>query len=118
PAGAPPRPMVVIGASADGIRALQVFFEDAPPNGGAAFIVVVHLDPEHRSELPRILAARTRMPVMQVREREKLVANHVYVIPPDRRLQIVDHEVSATPFDEPRGKRAPIDLLFRSVAER
>ena len=111
-------PMVVIGASAGGIKALQAFFEDAPPNGGAAFIVVVHLDPEHRSELPRILAARTRMPVMQVREREKLVANHVYVIPPDRRLQIVDHEVSATPFDEPRGKRAPIDLLFRSVAER
>ena len=54
-------PLVVIGASAGGIKALQAFFEDAPPNGGAAFIVVVHLDPEHRSELPRILAARTRM---------------------------------------------------------
>ena len=111
-------PMVVIGASAGGIKALQTFFEEAPADGGAAFIVVVHLDPEHRSELPRIIAARTRMAVVQVQEREKLLADHVYVIPPDRRLQIIDHEVSAMPFDEPRGRRAPIDFLFRSVAPR
>jgi two-component system, chemotaxis family, CheB/CheR fusion protein len=111
-------PIVVIGASAGGIRALQTFFENAPTDCGAAFIVVVHLDPQHRSELPHILSLRTRMPVVQVLDREKLVANHVYVIAPDRRLQIVDHEISAAEFEEPRGRRAPIDLLFRSVAER
>jgi len=111
-------PMVVIGASAGGIKALQTFFEDAPPDCGAAFIVVVHLDPEHHSELPHILSQRTRMPVVQVQDREKLVADHVYVIAPDRRLQIVDHEISSAEFEEPRGRRAPIDLLFRSVAER
>jgi two-component system CheB/CheR fusion protein len=111
-------PMVVIGASAGGIKALQTFFEGAPSDCGAAFIVVVHLDPEHRSELPHILSRRTRMPVVQVQDREKLLADHVYVIAPDRRLQIVDHEVSASEFEEPRGRRAPIDLLFRSVAER
>src|SRR5687768_10748748 len=111
-------PIVVIGASAGGIKALQAFFEDAPNDCGAAFIVVVHLDPEHRSELPHILSLRTRMPVVQIRDRETLVADHVYVIPPNRRLQIVDHRVSAAEFDEPRGRRAPIDLLFRSVAER
>src|SRR5262245_23667433 len=58
------------------------------------------------------------MPVVQVENREKLKADHVYVIPPDRRLQITDHELSALQFDEPRGKRSPIDLFFRSVAER
>src|SRR5581483_4857676 len=30
----------------------------------------------------------------------------------------IDHEISAAEFDEPRGRRAPIDLFFRSVAER
>lgn len=71
----------------------------------------MHLDPEHRSELPHIIAAHTRMPVLQVTHREKLIADHVYVIPPDRGLHIVDHEVSATAFDEPRGRRAAIDLV-------
>jgi two-component system CheB/CheR fusion protein len=110
-------PLVVMGASAGGIHALQAFFDAMPPDSGAAFIVVVHLDPAHRSELAQILAARTRMPVVQV-GRHRLIANHVYVIPPDRCLKVVDHEVHATEFEEPRGQRAPIDGLFRSVAQQ
>ena len=115
----PPGPIIAgIGASAGGIQALQAFFEALPENTGVAFVVVVHLSPEHRSTLPAILAARTRMPVEQVANTVPLKANHVYVIPPDRRLTITDSAVSAAPFDEPRGRRAPIDLFFRSLAEQ
>jgi two-component system, chemotaxis family, CheB/CheR fusion protein len=112
-------PVIVgIGASAGGVHALQNLFGALPNNTGAAFVVVVHLDPEHRSELVNIIAARTRMPVIEVGTRQHLEPNHVYVIPPDRRLQMVDHEISALAFDEPRGQRAPIDLFFRSLAEK
>jgi two-component system, chemotaxis family, CheB/CheR fusion protein len=114
-----PKPFTVgIGASAGGIQALQAFFAALPDDTGAAFVVVVHLDPQSRSDLPGILATRTRMPVTQVGGLEHLQANHVYVIPPDRRLRITDHEISAVAFDEPRGQRAPIDLFFRSLAEQ
>ena len=58
--------IVAIGASAGGVSALQSFFAALPEHTGAAFVVVVHLDPQHRSELPSILATRTRMPVIQV----------------------------------------------------
>jgi two-component system CheB/CheR fusion protein len=109
---------VAIGASAGGVQALQEFFAALPDSTGAAYAVVIHLDPEHRSELPRIISSRTRMPVIQVEQREQLKADHVYVIPPDRRLQLVDHEISTLEFDEPRGRRLPIDFFFRSVAER
>src|SRR5262249_20621517 len=85
---------------------------------GGAYVVVLHLDPSQASDLARILGARTKMPVKQVTGTEKLEADHVYVIPPDRRLQLVDHEVSALEFDQPQGQRAPIDLFFRSVADR
>jgi len=56
--------------------------------------------------------------VTQVKDRAELRANYIYVIAPDRQLQISDHEVRALPFDEPRGHRAPIDLFFRSLAEQ
>src|SRR5437660_8368716 len=109
------KPVIVgIGASAGGVAALHTFFDALPDDTGAAFVVVVHLDPQSRSELSNILAARTRMSVAQVGATAKLEANHVYVIPPDRRLFIADHELSAVEFDEPRGQRAPIDLFFRS----
>jgi two-component system CheB/CheR fusion protein len=111
-------PIVGVGASAGGVRALQDFFAAVPEKIGAAFVVIVHLDPESRSELPGILSARTKMPVIQVRETNDLERDHIYVIPPDRRLSVSDHEVSAVAFDSPRGQRAPIDLFFRSLAEQ
>ena len=119
-----PKPVIVgIGASAGGIRGLQAFFaalSEASHSGdtGAAFVVIVHLDPESRSELASILSARTHMPVSQIEHTERLQPDHVYVIPPDRRLLLSDHEISTAEFDEPRGRRAPIDLFFRSLAQQ
>src|SRR5580704_10064037 len=105
-------------APAIGVHALRAFFQSLPDETGAAFVVIMHLDPKSHSDLPSILAAQTRMPVAQVGATEKLQPDHVYVIPPDRRLHITDLEISAAEFEEPRGHRAPIDLFFRSLAER
>jgi two-component system CheB/CheR fusion protein len=117
--GLSPRvPIAAIGASAGGVGALQAFFEALPDKVGVAFVVVIHLDPDSSSELPAILAARTAMPVMQIEAIAPLEADHVYVIPPNRRLRITDDEVAADTFDEPRGQRAPIDLFLRSLAEQ
>ena len=93
------RPIVVgIGASAGGVKALGTLLENLPPDAGAAFVVIVHLDPNAQSELPKILAAHTRMPVLQVSARLPLESNHVYVIAPDRQLEITDNEIAAAPL--------------------
>jgi two-component system, chemotaxis family, CheB/CheR fusion protein len=111
-------PVASIGASAGGITALQTFFEALPAKVGAAFVVIVHLDPEHSSDLSRIIAARTRMPVIEVDKDVRIEADKVYVIPPNRRLLVSADHISSAPFDEPRGHRAPIDLFFRSMADQ
>ena len=113
-----PFPTVAIGTSAGGVYALQAFFESLPDDVDAAFVVIVHLDPAHQSELPNILAARTRMPVTQVNGPVRLEPRHVYVIPPNRQLLVTDQRLSIAEFDEPRWRRAPIDLFFRSLAEQ
>src|SRR3954447_15722781 len=114
-----PKTIVVgIGASAGGVRALQQLFDALPEKAGAAFVVVVHLDPDVRSELSNILAQHTAMPVLQVGKPVPLQPDHVYVIPPDRRLHITGDEIATAEFEEPRGKRAAIDLFFRSLAEQ
>src|ERR1700759_759062 len=72
-----PKTIVVgIGASAGGVRALQQLFAALPEKTGAAFVVVVHLDPDMRSELSNILAARTHMPVLQVGNPVPLQPDH------------------------------------------
>ncbi|HVW69102.1 MAG TPA: CheR family methyltransferase, partial [Steroidobacteraceae bacterium] len=112
-------PICGIGASAGGIEALNQFFEALPADLGLAYVVVVHLAPDRKSELPTILSRRTKMPVVQVGDHEvaALRPDHVYVIAPDRKLIVTDTSVGAEPFDQPRGHRMAIDLLFRSIAE-
>ena len=111
-------PLVGIGASAGGLQALKRFFETVPDDLGAAYVVVVHLAPDHDSELDAILAHHTKMPVVQVGDHrhEPLRPDCVYVIAPDRKLEITDTAVGASPFEQPRGQRAAIDLFFRSLA--
>jgi len=111
-------PTVGIGTSEGGVQALRAFFETLPDDVAAAFVVVVHLDPAHQSELSNILAARTRMPVTQVVGRVRLEPSHVYVIPPNRQLLVSDQHLSIAEFEEPSWRRAPIDLFFRSLAAR
>ena len=107
-----PPPTIGIGTSAGGVSALQALFDAMPEGMGAAFVVVVHLDPNSHSELAQIISAHSTLDVEQVTATTLLKPDHVYVIPPDRQLRISDHEVSAVPFDDPRGHRAPIDLFF------
>ncbi|HTO78646.1 MAG TPA: CheR family methyltransferase, partial [Methylocystis sp.] len=83
---------------------------------GLAYVVIVHLAPDQPSSLAEILATRTRMPVHTVQGSTKLQANSVYVIAPDRELVIKGDDLTARPFSEPRGRRSPIDMFFRSIA--
>ena len=109
-------PVVAIGASAGGLEALREFFSALPETPGAAFIVVMHLAPEHRSELASILGRHTRMPVTEVSGQVPLEQDHVYVIPPDRRLELSDTTVDVVRFEQSAERRAAVDLLFRSLA--
>jgi len=103
-----------IGASAGGLEALREFFTAVPPDLGIAYVVIVHLAPEHESELASLLAQRTKMPVQEVSDDQKLELkpNCVYVISPNRMLQIDDRSIGSMPFTEPRGHRAPSTRSF------
>lgn len=109
-------PVCAIGASAGGVGALKELFRYLPDDLGLAYVVIIHLSPDQPSALDQILGGVTRLEVMQVTDRATLAPDRVYVIPPDRELVIEGDDVRARPFGEARGRRAPIDLFFRSVA--
>ena len=53
-------PMVGLGGSAGRIPALQAFFRAMPADSGLAFVVILHLSPEHESTLAQMLQRRRR----------------------------------------------------------
>ncbi|RZT42489.1 CheR family methyltransferase [Cupriavidus agavae] len=110
-------PVVGIGASAGGVEALKTFFETLPARTGAAYVIVVHLSPDHESLLPEILGGVTSMPVIQVTDAVPVEANHVYLIAPSKVLTMVDSILRVQPLASRDDRRAAIDLFFRSLAE-
>ncbi|MGJ0510562.1 MAG: chemotaxis protein CheB [Methylocystis sp.] len=77
-------PVCALGASAGGVAALKSFFANVRADLGLAYVVVVHLAPDHPSALSEILADQTKMPVGQIEAEARLKPNCVYVIPPNR----------------------------------
>ena len=109
--------MVGLGASAGGLHALLRFFERMPANNGMAFVVILHLSPDHESNVAEILQQVTRMPVMQVNAPTDVQANHVYVIAPSHDLSMNDGQLVLSDPVRVRGVHHAIDLFFRTLAE-
>ncbi|MHB8535759.1 MAG: chemotaxis protein CheB [Sulfuricaulis sp.] len=110
-------PVVGIGASAGGLEALENFFAHVPADSGIAWVVIQHLDPNHKGILPELLQRSTSMEVAQIKNRTKIKPNHVYVIPPNADLSILHGALHLLEPAAPRGLRLPIDHFFRSMAD-
>lgn len=112
----PTFPIVGIGASAGGLKALQMLFDAIGKKLGAAFVVILHLAPDLESNLAEVLQKYTTMPVSQVTRKTKIQPDHVCVIPPNRSLAIAGSHLLVSAFTSTLERRKPIDHFFRSLA--
>jgi len=103
--------------SAGGLEAFEAFFEAAQPDSGIAYVLIAHLDPTHVSLLPELLQKHSKMKVHQVMDGMKVRRNHVYVIPPNKELTILNGTLQLLDLTRPRGANMPIDIFFRSLAK-
>lgn len=119
PASRSPRPTAIvgIGASAGGLEALEQFLRHVPPGSGLALVIVQHLDPTHKGIMPELLQRATGMKVCQVKDRTKVRADCVYVIPPNKDMSILHGVLYLLEPTAPRGLRLPIDFFLRSLAQ-
>src|SRR5215831_3080400 len=109
--------VVGLGASAGGIQALKDFFSSVSGDSGMAYVVILHMSPEHESRLAEILQVTSPIPVTQVRKRVKVVPDHVYVIPPNQNLEMSDGHLDLKDMIGVEERRSPVDLFFRTLAE-
>jgi len=87
-----------------------------PADSGMAFVLIQHLDPEHKSEMAGLLARQTSMRVVEASHGQEIEANCVYVIPPNQALAIRKGRLHLSVPTEARGRRLLIDFFFRSLA--
>ena len=108
--------LVAVGASAGGVEALQTLFGTMPAETGLTFAVLLHTAADSDSHLADVLQRKTHIPVTAVRGSAQLRKDHIYCLPSDREVELMDGEVLTTDRTLAEERRTPIDLFFRSVA--
>ncbi len=111
-----PFPIVAIGASVGGLKAITALLNNVSSNTGMAFIFVQHLSPIHKSLLTELLSKITKMKVQDIEDMEKIIPDNVYVIPFNKGIEVTDGHIKLIPRTK-QGKPISIDILFSSLAE-
>ncbi len=110
-------PIVAVGASAGGLDALTRFLRGLPKKTGMAFVLIQHLEPEHKSLLTEILSRETNLNIRQAENNLKVEPAHIYVIPPNASMSISRGRLRITARTKQiDGKYLPIDLFMISLA--
>jgi two-component system chemotaxis response regulator CheB len=109
--------VIVVGASAGGLRALKQFIGRFPKDINASIAIVLHLSIiSKKNFLVEQLQQHTSLVCQLVDEKISLVNGHIYIAPPNRHILIKDNEIFTGQGAKENGWRPSIDVLFRSAA--
>ncbi len=108
--------VVCVGGSAGGLDAYIRLLKNLPPDSGYAVVIVNHLRTV-ATLLHEILPKYTAMPVELITERLIIQPNHVFIIPEQRDLHVLDGEFRLKPISKPRGWPDVITVFLRSLTE-
>ena len=109
-------PIICVGGSAGGLDAYERLLANLPPNLGAAIVIVNHLRTVS-TRLHEILPNYTDMPVELITEGLDIQPNHVFIIPSQRDLHVLNGEFRLMPISKPRGWPDVITVFLQSLTE-
>ena len=109
-------PVVCVGGSAGGLDAYIRLLRHMPDDLGVAIVIVNHLRAV-ATHLHEILPKFTAMPVELITEKLLIKPNHVFVIPEQRDLHVLDGEFRLEPISKPRGWPNVITVFLRSLSQ-
>ena len=112
----PDFPVVCVGGSAGGLDAYVRLLRHLPADMGVAVVIVNHLRTV-ATLLHEILPRYTQMPVELITEQLLIKPNHVFIIPEQRDLHVLDGEFRLKPISKPRGWPDVITVFLRSLTE-
>jgi two-component system chemotaxis response regulator CheB len=110
------RDIVVIGASAGGVEALQTMVAGLPADLPATVFVVLHVAPRSRSFLPGILSAAGPLPACHATDGMEIQQGRIYVAPPDHHMLIERGHIHLNLGPKENHQRPCINASFRSAA--
>lgn len=112
----PNRDVVVIGASAGGVEALQQLCSRLPSDLKAAVLIVMHTSPESGGMLAKVLSRSGPIPAQYPRDYEVIETGQIYIAPPDFHMIVESGVIRVVRGPRENRHRPAIDPTFRSAA--
>ena len=110
--------LIVVGASAGGVSALQKLLSALPAGLPMPVLVVLHLPRDRPSGIAGLLDGGCALPVREAEDKQPLEPGTVTFAPPDYHLLVEGRDSVALSIDPPvLFSRPAIDPLFESAAE-
>lgn len=111
------RNLIVIGASAGGIKAIVKVIEGLPKTIDAAIMVVLHVSRKSNAHnIVEIFQRNTALKCKVALDKMDIEEGYVYLAPPENHLLINDGLMLLNQGPEENKHRPSIDALFRSAA--
>jgi two-component system, chemotaxis family, protein-glutamate methylesterase/glutaminase len=107
--------IIVIGASAGGVLALQRLAAELPAGLGVPVLVVLHVG-AHPSVLPELMSASGPLPAAHAQTGQELEAGRIYIAPPDHHMLVAGTAIRLNRGPKEHHSRPAIDPLFLSAA--
>ncbi len=107
--------VVGIGASAGGLEALEIFFDNMPPLADFAFVVVQHLSPDYKSLMGELLRKHTQLSIHEAEDGITVEPGNIYLMPRKKNMTMYHGRLFLT--EKEHGLNLPIDIFFQSLAE-
>jgi len=109
-------PVVCVGGSAGGLDAYIRLLTHLPADISVAVVIVNHIT-TMPTMLHEILPTYTKMPVELITESLCIQPNHVFIIPANRDLHVLNGEFRLKPISKPRGWPDVITVFLCSLVE-
>ena len=109
-------PVVCVGGSAGGLDAYIRLLTHLPADMGVAIVIVNHIT-MMPTRLHEILPRYTQMPVELITEHIRIQPNHVFIIPANRDLHVLNGEFRLKPISKPRGWPDVITVFLCSLVQ-
>ncbi|MBI4788393.1 MAG: chemotaxis protein CheB [Chloroflexi bacterium] len=112
----PGHDIIVVGASAGGVEALQELARGLPRDLPASVFVVLHIGSQPPEILPRILSRKSAMPCRAATDGEPIEMGRCYLGVPGHHLTLTPGHIRLDHGPKENSVRPAVNALFRSAA--
>jgi len=109
--------IIVVGASAGGLKALEMVLSGLPRGFPVPIVAVQHRARESSDAYAELLGKGSALPVHEIQDEDQLRAPGFYLAPPDYHVVIEPGRIALSIDDPVSYSRPSIDVLFESAAD-